>query len=170
MVKMRWCSIPKRTSDVGSSRILPNGPLIRWLCMRRECFPLPPTSKETASWRSRHASRHVRHARAVMHVGIANPRKTFPAFPAHAQPAILRISQEANEEEWWGKIGMGSDKFFGLMSAMLSFGWWLKKCHVKRRGNWPLAFGWSWHPMRDTIWVSLVLDDFTPLNFFTHFE
>ena len=34
----------------------------------------PPTSKQTASWRSRHASRHVRHARAVMHVGIANPR------------------------------------------------------------------------------------------------
>ena len=37
-------------------------------------FPPTPTSKETACWRSRHASRHVRHARAVMHVGIANPR------------------------------------------------------------------------------------------------
>ena len=45
--------------------------------MRRECrerFPPPPISKETASWRSRHASRHVRDARAVMHVGIAHPR------------------------------------------------------------------------------------------------
>ena len=30
--------------------------------------------KEIASYRSRHASRHVRHARAVMHVGIDNPR------------------------------------------------------------------------------------------------
>ena len=43
------------------------------LRMRRECrehFPPPPTSKETAGKRSRHASRHVRHARAVMHVGI----------------------------------------------------------------------------------------------------
>ena len=42
--------------------------------MRRECrerFSPPPISKETASWRSRHASRHVRDARAVMHVGIA---------------------------------------------------------------------------------------------------
>ena len=42
--------------------------------MRRECrerFPPPPISKETVSWRSRHASRHVRDARAVMHVGIA---------------------------------------------------------------------------------------------------
>ena len=37
-------------------------------------FSLPPTSKETTSKRSRHASRHVRDARAVMHVGIANPR------------------------------------------------------------------------------------------------
>ena len=37
-------------------------------------FSSPPTSKETASLRSRHASRRVRHARAVMHVGIANPR------------------------------------------------------------------------------------------------
>ena len=45
--------------------------------MRRECrerFPPPPISKETDSWRSRHASRHVRHARAVMHVGIAHLR------------------------------------------------------------------------------------------------
>ena len=37
-------------------------------------FSPPPTSKETASLRSQHASWHVRHARAVMHVGISNPR------------------------------------------------------------------------------------------------
>ena len=37
-------------------------------------FSPPLTSKETASTRSRHAPRHVRDARAVMHVGIANPR------------------------------------------------------------------------------------------------
>ena len=45
--------------------------------MRREClerFPPPPISKETDSWRSRHASRHVRDARAVMHVRIAHLR------------------------------------------------------------------------------------------------
>ena len=49
--------------------------------------------------RSRHASRYVRDARAVMHAGTANQQfplksaagETFPAFPAHAQPAILRI-------------------------------------------------------------------------------
>ena len=37
-------------------------------------FSPPPTSKETTSLRPRHASRHVRDARAVMHVGIVNPR------------------------------------------------------------------------------------------------
>ena len=37
-------------------------------------FFLSPTSKEAISWRSRHASRHVRDARVVMHVGITNPR------------------------------------------------------------------------------------------------
>ena len=37
-------------------------------------FSPPPTSKETDSWRLRYASRHVRDARAVMHVGVANPR------------------------------------------------------------------------------------------------
>ena len=36
-------------------------------------FSPQPTWKEYASSRSRHASRHVRHVRAVMHVGIANP-------------------------------------------------------------------------------------------------
>ena len=53
----------------------------------------------TAGQRSRHASRHVCDARAVMHAGIANYQfplqpvagKTFPASPVHAQPAILRI-------------------------------------------------------------------------------
>ena len=37
-------------------------------------FSPPPISKETDSYRSRHVSRHVRYARAVMHVGIPKPR------------------------------------------------------------------------------------------------
>ena len=68
----------------------------------RERFPHPPTSKETASERYRHASRHMRHARAVMHVEIAYLRwagKTFPAFPAACAPIILRIWQEAHYTE-----------------------------------------------------------------------
>ena len=47
--------------------------------------------------------RHVRHARAVMHAGIASQRfplksvarKIFSASPTYAQPAILRMWQEA---------------------------------------------------------------------------
>ena len=37
-------------------------------------FSPHPISNEAASERFRHASGHVRHTRAVMHVGIANPR------------------------------------------------------------------------------------------------
>ena len=58
-----------------------NGPLARYANSRVAhapgmpgTFSPPPTSKKTASWQSQHATRHVRHARAVMHVGIATPR------------------------------------------------------------------------------------------------
>ena len=58
-----------------------HGPLTRYVKLQvthapgmRGTFSPPPTSKEPASLRSRHASRHVRNARAVMHFGIANPR------------------------------------------------------------------------------------------------
>ena len=37
-------------------------------------FSPPPISKEIAILRSRHGSRHVRDARAVMHGGVAKPR------------------------------------------------------------------------------------------------
>ena len=37
-------------------------------------FSLPSTSKETADDWSRHTSRHVRHTRAVIYVGITNPQ------------------------------------------------------------------------------------------------
>ena len=58
-----------------------NGPLTRYVKLQVAhapgmpgTFPPPPISKETNSQRSRHASRHVRDARAVMHVGIAHLR------------------------------------------------------------------------------------------------
>ena len=47
------------------------------LRMRRECrkrFPRHRIKKKNSCLRSRHASRHVRHARAVMQVGVANLR------------------------------------------------------------------------------------------------
>ena len=58
-----------------------HGPLARYVNLRTVhvlgmpgTFSPPPTSKKTASKRPRHAPRHVRHVRAEMHVGIANPR------------------------------------------------------------------------------------------------
>ena len=60
--------------------------------------------------RSRHESRRVCEARAVMHAEIVNWQfpltsvagNTFPAFPVHAQTAIVRIWWEAH-----GKIYVG---------------------------------------------------------------
>ena len=58
--------------------------------------------KETASWRSRHASRHVRDARAVMHVGIAYPRsrgKKVPGIPGTCDPQFC-VSGKRPMREW----------------------------------------------------------------------
>ena len=62
------------TMSRGSDSLF-HGPLSRYVKLRVAhapgmpgTFSPPPTSMETTSWRSRHASRHVRHARAVMHV------------------------------------------------------------------------------------------------------
>ena len=68
----------------------------------------------TAGQRSRHASRQVRDARAVMHASIANLRfslksgEMFPAFPAHAHAAILRIWWEAHCQISKGSPYMGA--------------------------------------------------------------
>ena len=51
-----------------------NGPLVRYEKLRVAHAPGMPGTffSTTAGWWSRHASRHVREARAVMHAGIAN--------------------------------------------------------------------------------------------------
>ena len=63
-------------------------------------FSPPATSKETTSKRSLHASRHVRHARAVMHVGIANQRGrcgvSVPGIPGVCATRNCLICQEAH--------------------------------------------------------------------------
>ena len=58
-----------------------HGPLARYVKLRVAhgpgipgTFYPPPISKEIVSWWPQHASRHVRDVRAVMHVGIVNPR------------------------------------------------------------------------------------------------
>ena len=53
-----------------------------------------------------------------MHVGIANPRwrETFPAFPVHAQPAILRIWQDETHSfnNMKGHTGRKNRRFHGF--------------------------------------------------------
>ena len=79
-----------------------HGPLTRYAKLRVAHAPgmpgtfSPPLRKSDPDM---HHGTCVTHARTVMHAGVANLRfplksvagKTFPAFPAHAQPAILRI-------------------------------------------------------------------------------
>ena len=118
--KQRWCiEIHLRQQNVKTEIDTPteytcciermHGPLARYMYVKLlvEHAPGMPGafSRATAGWRSRHASQHVLGARAVMHAGIASNRfpfnsvegETFPAFPVHGQPTILRIWQEARD-------------------------------------------------------------------------
>ena len=76
---------------------------LRMRCDCRERFPPPPTSKETTSWRYRHASLHVRDVRDVRHVSwwmsgsfTRGGGENVPGIPGACTPAILRIWQEAH--------------------------------------------------------------------------
>ena len=67
-------------------------------------FSPPSTSKETSSKRSRHASRHVRHARTAMHIRIAHPRwwgkrSRHSRCKRNSQLKILHIWQKAHAYE-----------------------------------------------------------------------
>ena len=65
------------------------------LRMRRECRERFPPA--TAGHRSRHASRHVRHARAVMHVGIASQQ--FP-LKSEAEKRSRHSRRMRNPQFW----------------------------------------------------------------------
>ena len=71
-LRMRWeCRERARLSPWTSYQI---SKIAGCACAGNAGNVFPNTDfKETASQRSRHASRHVRHAHTVMHVGIANP-------------------------------------------------------------------------------------------------
>ena len=112
-------------------------------------FPLP-TSKEIANWRSRHASRPVRHACALMVVGISNQQwreKRFPAFSAHAQPANLRFWKEAQVMKSVEKI-LYRTKWSSIYT-LCKKGCYTpiedNKTNVDRTFVFPL--GWNWHDM-----------------------
>ena len=72
-IKQKW--------DTMIFLVMINGSLTRYVKLQVAHMPgmpatysPPPTSKETANQRSQHASRHVRDARTVMHVGITKQR------------------------------------------------------------------------------------------------
>ena len=114
------------------AEVLPHGPLARYvkLCVAHApgmpgTFSPPPTSKEPSSWRSRHASWHVRHARAVMHVGIANLR----SWRKHSQ-----YSRRFRNPQCYaaGKRPIGDTDLFTSHKQSYSR-WWLWNCSQKSR-------------------------------------
>ena len=72
-------------------------------------FFLPRTSKETVSERPCHDSRHVCHARAVMHVGIANSRwrGKIPGIPS---ACATRNSMYLARRSYWSKSDWPDDQ------------------------------------------------------------
>ena len=93
--------------------------ILRWLTQDMvKMFAKPPGRNTNPSGKI--------DARAVMHVGIANQQfpleslagKTFPAFPAHVQSAILRIWQEAHCICTTTTSGQGKscNIFYGMLS------------------------------------------------------
>ena len=88
---------------VSLTLFIPHGPLPRYVKLWVAHAPRMPG---TFSLPPRVSDPGMHHGTCVMHVGIANKRfalksvagETFPAFPAHAQPAILRIWYEAHEQ------------------------------------------------------------------------
>ena len=94
IIALHHCYMPRDTLldmiiiQSTNSKIIINGVLTRLQVAHTHGMPgtfsPPPTSKETVNYRSRDASRHVRHARVVMHVGI-EPRhggENVPDIPS----------------------------------------------------------------------------------------
>ena len=82
----------------------------------------PPTSKETAGSRSRHASGHVWSRTCRDASRDRWPVVAGKAFPAHAQPVILCIWQEAhyksNNTQHWISLLMQPHKAFAKKNAL----------------------------------------------------
>ena len=101
----------------------------------RNARNIPPHQRLQRKWLISDHSIH--HARVVTHVGIGNPpwrEKTLLAFPANAQPAVLRIRKEANGRY---RVIDGRDKYM---------------YHAK---IWrPVQFIWSWS--NQCAWIMLL--------------
>ena len=89
-----------------------HGPLIRYVKLLFAHAPeMPGTFSPTLQRKPLVSDLGIHHN---IRVGIANSRwagKTFPVFPVHAQPAILRIWQEAQSHKLWSfQLGTRIDK------------------------------------------------------------
>ena len=97
-----------------------HGPLARYVQLRVAHAPGMPG---TFSPSPRVSDPDKHHARAVMHSGIANQQfplksmagKTIPTFPAHAQPAIIRIWQEAHAVIMYCHSSTGSTSLLSFL-------------------------------------------------------
>ena len=107
-----------------------HGPLARYVTLRvahapgmPRTFSLPPTSNENARERPWHASRHVRDARALMHVGVANPRWRWkcsrhsrrmrnPQFYVSGKGPIKWLGEENTRQTYWGMNKMNAVLIF----------------------------------------------------------
>ena len=130
-----------------------HGPLTRYvkLCVAHPpglpgTFSPPPASMENASLWSRHASRHVRHARAVMHAGISilwgrgkrsrhSRRMRNPQFYVSGKRPIMSslnipingnaTSKCLNTNLWDGNIDLSDDHayFWKIFMSQLYLFW-----------------------------------------------
>ena len=118
-------------------------------------FSPPPTSKETASWLSRHASRHVRDARAVMRVGMAHSRwrgkpsrhsrrmRNPQFYVSGKSPMVVSQYQDNNTSTWITIIKMTQchDSLIFTMGITT-----IEKmaCILKRGSGWWALWGSVW--------------------------
>ena len=114
---------------------------MRWEC--RERFPRHRFQRKLLV-----SDPDMHHGTCVMHVGIAKPRwrgKTFPAFPAHAQLAILRIWQEAHcpaaGHVAWNNSLLGNAC---TMALLLRGTVWCSRKVIKSCTNYSLVWLTTW--------------------------
>ena len=128
-----------------------HGPLTRYVKLRVAHVPgmlgaisPPPTSKETACWRPRHASRHMLHARAMIMSGSLNPR-------------------------WWGKCFWHSHTCATRNITYLVRGpchhvnWWVPNCGLP--DGLVMSSMWGWDHISKHFKIMLIISESFLHNF-----
>ena len=127
-------------------------------------FPHHRLKKDTASQRSRHASRHVRHACTVMDVGIANPqwRGNVPGIPgACATRNFTYLVRGPYWDVTWASLRLKSTATRALVDQVVLPEKKISKLriigHIARGIHWsPLGFPqnteWANNAVRVSMW------------------